>query len=301
MPPAIALPIVTRSGSSPHAAVHPPGPADSVCVSSMINSVPVASHAARSPARKPSSGRTIPMFVSAGSVSTHATCRSSSSRRTASRSLNSHTRVVTRRVDRRPDVAVAAARARAGVERHERLVDRAVIAVAEDEHVRAGGHRAAEAQRPAVRVGRGQREAPQRDAEAAAELLADGGGVLRRQHERRAALLAQPPLHRGDRRGRRVARHRAGVAEREVDVRVAVDVGDARPVRARRVDGVAADPLAIHVIGTPPTSDARARSKSSRERGCVGGEALALGAVDGREALAIEVGRCRHGRTLVRP
>ena len=40
MPPPIALPITTRSGVSPQAAQHPPGPAEKVCVSSMISSVP---------------------------------------------------------------------------------------------------------------------------------------------------------------------------------------------------------------------------------------------------------------------
>ena len=38
----IALPIVSRSGSRPQAAVHPPGPAENVCVSSMISSDPAA-------------------------------------------------------------------------------------------------------------------------------------------------------------------------------------------------------------------------------------------------------------------
>ena len=39
-PPAIALPIVTMSGSRSHARVAPPGPALKVCVSSMISNVP---------------------------------------------------------------------------------------------------------------------------------------------------------------------------------------------------------------------------------------------------------------------
>ena len=73
MPPPMALPIVTTSGDSPHAAVQPPGPALMVCVSSMMSSVPVPSHAARRPSWKPGSGRTMPMLVSAGSASTHAT------------------------------------------------------------------------------------------------------------------------------------------------------------------------------------------------------------------------------------
>ena len=42
MPPAIGLPMVSRSGSRPHAAVAPPGPALMVCVSSMTSRVPVS-------------------------------------------------------------------------------------------------------------------------------------------------------------------------------------------------------------------------------------------------------------------
>ena len=41
-PPPIALPTSRRSGSRPSAPVQPPGPAQSVCVSSMISSVPAA-------------------------------------------------------------------------------------------------------------------------------------------------------------------------------------------------------------------------------------------------------------------
>ena len=60
-------------GLEPVRRVYPPGPAQSVCVSSMISSVPVSRVAARSCSWKPGSGRTMPMFVSAGSASTHAT------------------------------------------------------------------------------------------------------------------------------------------------------------------------------------------------------------------------------------
>ena len=40
MPPPIALPTTSRSGSSPHADVQPPGPAHIVCVSSITSSTP---------------------------------------------------------------------------------------------------------------------------------------------------------------------------------------------------------------------------------------------------------------------
>ena len=242
MPPAIALPIVTTSGRSPHAAVQPPGPALIVCVSSMISSVPVRSHAARSASWKPGSGRTMPMLVSAGSASTQATCPSASRRSTALDVVElAHPRGQGG-IDRGPDVALPRARP-AAVERDEGLVDGPVVAVAEDEHVRALRDRAAEPQRPAVGVGRGQREAPLRHPEAPGELLAHPGGVLGGQHQGRAALLAEAALHRGDRRRRRVPGHGRGVAQREVDVDLAVDVLDARAVRGGGVDRMSADPL----------------------------------------------------------
>jgi hypothetical protein len=116
--------------------------------------------------------------------------------------------------------------------RRQRLVDRPVVAPVEDEHLPAAGDLAGEAERPAVRIGRGQRELPQRNGEAARELFSDPGRVLGREHRRRAA-----PCLVGDRLHHRlgsVPGHRAGVAEAEVDVLVAVDVDD--PCAARLLD-----------------------------------------------------------------
>ena len=81
--------MVSASGRSPQRRVAPPGPAEKVWVSSTTSSVPVASHAARTPSKNPGSGRTIPMLVSAGSVSTQATSRAPSAASSAARSLNS--------------------------------------------------------------------------------------------------------------------------------------------------------------------------------------------------------------------
>ena len=74
--------------------MQPPGPAENVCVSSMISSVPASRVSSRIPAWKPSSGWMIPMLVIAGSASTQATSPSESAARSASRSLNSIARVV---------------------------------------------------------------------------------------------------------------------------------------------------------------------------------------------------------------
>jgi hypothetical protein len=203
-----------------------------------------------------------------------------------------------RRVDGGSHVAGARARAYAAVERDERLVDGAVVAVAEDEHVRPPRHRPAQAQCPAVGVGGGQREAPQRHAEAAAELLAHPRGVFGRQHQRRAALLAQPPLDRRDRRRRRVPGHRARVAEREVDVAVAVDVLDRRSVRGRGVDRMTAGPLGHpghrHAADQRPP---RALEQLARAR-VLAGEAPALLAVDGGDPVTVERG---HQRNVCQP
>ena len=67
------------------------------------------------------------------------------------------------------------------------------------------------------------------DAEAPSQLLADPGRVLGREHVGDPA--AELALDGGDRRRRAVAGHRAGVAEAEVDVVVAVDAAE---VGARR-------------------------------------------------------------------
>ena len=112
MPPAIDLPIVTMSGSRFQARVQPPGPALNVCVSSLISRVPAARVSSRTASRYPGSGSTIPMLVSAGSISTAATSPAASSRSSAARSLNSTTRVVSARVDRCADVARAGIAAR---------------------------------------------------------------------------------------------------------------------------------------------------------------------------------------------
>ena len=66
---------------------------------------------------------------------------------------------------------------------------------------------------------------------------------LGRQHDRHAALFADAALDCGDRRRGRVAGHRAGVAEREVDVRVPVDILDPCAAGRGRVHRVPADPL----------------------------------------------------------
>ena len=80
-------------------------------------------------------------------------------------------------------------------------------------------------------------------AEAPAQLAGDPGRVLGRHHRRHAAELADAPGDRAHRRLGRVPGHRARVAEREVDVLVAVDVDDAGAARLGVEERIAADPL----------------------------------------------------------
>src|ERR1700761_8938025 len=150
----------------------------------MIRSVPAARVNSLIRSWKPSSARTMPMLVSAGSASTHATSPWASSRSSASASFHSTTRVVSVIGTGGPTLPAPRPPPPLTVERRHRLVDRAVVAVVEDEDLRPAGDLAAEPQREAVRVGRGEAELPVAQAEAPRHLLADRPGVLARQHRR---------------------------------------------------------------------------------------------------------------------
>ena len=110
------------------------------------------------------------------------------------------------------------------VQPDHRLVDRAVVAPVEHQHLRPPRQRARDPQHPSVGVGRGQRELPGIQPEPPHQLPAHPGRILGRHHPGRP-----PPdlaLDRARRRLRGVARHRAGVAQAEIDEPVTVHVGD---------------------------------------------------------------------------
>ena len=150
-----------------------------------------------------------------------------------------HARRVRRRHGR-ADGALARDDAAVVRQRGERLVDGAVVAPVEHEDLRPARHRASDPEGEAVGVRRGQRELPVGQPEAPRHLLADPQRVLARQHQRDAARGLR--RDRAQRRLGRVAGHRAGVAEAEVDVLVAVDVGEARALGLGREHGEAAGP-----------------------------------------------------------
>ena len=208
------------------------------------------------------------MFVSAGSASTHATSPCASSRSSASTSLNSTTRVVSSSGTGGPRFPSRATTC-AVAQRRERLVDRAVVAPVEDQHLRPSGDEPGEPHREAVRVGRGQRELPQRQAEAPRQLLADPERVLARQHQRDPARRLRGDRAR-DGRGR-VAGHRARVAQAEVDVLVARRRRGSARRSLDREDGEAAGPAhhpvhrhAARAASAAPAAQARANAGGSR-------------------------------------
>ena len=180
------------------------------------------------------------MFVSAGSASTQATSPGASAAASASRSLSSTTFVVSAGSTGGPTLPGANADRAVVAQRRERLVDGAVVAAVEDEDLRPARDRAADPDRKAVRVGRAERELPERQPEAPRELLPGPGRVLGREHrgDPGRSLLGDGA---DDRRGS-VPRHRSGVAEAEVDVLVPVDVDDTRALRLGQEERVRAGP-----------------------------------------------------------
>ena len=178
------------------------------------------------------------------------------------------------RIDGRADAAVAGDGLTVGTDLDHGLVDRAVVAVVVDEDLGPAADLAAEPDEEAVGVGRGDAELPVPQAEAPGHQLADGAGVLARQHRRHPAL--QLRVDRGDRRARGVAAHRPGVAEAEVDVGVAVDVGDLGALRLADVDGEATGP-ARHPVHRHPREQILGGAFVHLARAGVGGlEALLL-------------------------
>ena len=115
-----------------------------------------------------------------------------------------------------------------------------MVAPVENEDLRPAGELPGEPDREAIRVGRRQRELPAREAEAARQLAPDPERILAREHQRDplAGLLGDRAHHRLG----RVARHRGGVAEAEVDVLVPVHVAEPRTLRLGGEDGKAARP-----------------------------------------------------------
>jgi hypothetical protein len=190
------------------------------------------------------------------------------------------------KVDRRAHVVGARAGLAVDGDR-ERLVDRAVVAPGVDQDLGPAGHRPREADREPVGVGGGQRELPVGEAETPPELLPHPGRVLRGEHQRHATGGLGGDRLRGCRRG--VAGHRPGVAKAEVDVGVAVDVGEPRARCLGDEDGKSARPL-----GHPRHRHAGQKRlapplEQLPRAGMLRDEALLLGAKERAQPRAIEL------------
>ena len=158
----------------------------------------------------------------AGSVSTSATSPRSSAVSTASQVVERHQHRVLGHVGGQ---AVFLRHERpVGPERHQRLIEVAVILPVEHQDLVAGGQDPRDADHLGVGLGRRQRVLPLREPVAAAELLGHDDRVLGGQEELIAArhALADGAHHR---LGRVAAEHRH-VGDVEVAVREAVDVGE---------------------------------------------------------------------------
>ena len=161
-----------------------------------------------------------------------------------------------RGVDRRTDVALARLHPTA-LEHPERLVDGAVVAPVEDEDLLPPGRVPREPQYEPVRVGRAHRDLPERQSEALGELLADDDRVLGGEHRRDATRgLARD---RRDRCRGRMTRHRAGVAQAEVDVAATVDVDEVGIVSLVDEDRDTARPT-LHPVHRDPADERRLRA-----------------------------------------
>jgi hypothetical protein len=108
-----------------------------------------------------------------------------------------------------------------------------------------------------VGVGGGECELPEREAETTLKIFADPKSVFGREHEGEAFADAAGDGTRNDLR--RVASHGGGVAEAEVDVVAAVNVGEMRAAGGLYEDGKGAGPFVHPVMGTPPRREDWAR------------------------------------------
>ncbi len=200
-PPAIDLPAVIRSGSSPHCAVSPPGPTTCVCVSSQARSVPVSRVRRRSSAWKPSVGQQQPDVVRDRGLREDDRDRRAvrAPAQGAATSLNG-TRTVPATVSA-GQAALLRHQAPVVVELDKRLVEVAVVLAVEHEDLVASGDDSRHADGLRVRVGRRARVLPLRQPEAPSELLGHDDRVLGGQQELVAAghlpAHARPRAARG--------------------------------------------------------------------------------------------------------
>ncbi len=228
----------------------------------------------------------MPMFVSAGSVSTQAMSPRASARRTPSRSLNSTTTVVSAGSTCGPDVAGLGDGLAVLADDRDGLVDRAVVAPVEDEHLGPALDLARDAQDEAVGVGRGQREltstagrsagaAPRRprssppSASSSSRRRARRCGGRRRARSAPASARASSPCRRARSRRTR-GRRRRRCARRAPPRRRADSRRPTSPSRAsaRRRSALRAPARRARASAACARGRARARARSAPPGAC---------------------------------
>jgi hypothetical protein len=153
------------------------------------------------------------------------------------------------RIDWRSDIAAPRAN-HAVLDRGERFVDGAVVAIIKHQDFRPLRDFARDTNRKAVGVGGGERELPVRKAEAALEIFANPDGVLGGKHEG-DAFFGAPGDGFGNDLGR-VAGHCAGVAEAKIDIVAAIEVGEVGALGGFYKNGESARPFFHPVHGHAP-------------------------------------------------
>lgn len=184
---------------------------------------------------------------------------------------------------------------------HQRRVALAVVLAVEDEDDVPAGQGPGQADHLGVRLGAGEGELPFRHPVASGEVLGDEDRVLAR--EQKLVAAPHPLADRLDDRGRRVAAESAHVGEVEVQIGVAVDIGERRPFtlrypRRRVVVKV------IHPGHRDPSRHGSARPLPQLHRPrVIGDEAGVLGNLEPLDAARIQSGQIDHRDRLnqVRP
>ena len=254
-----ALPSVVRSGVTPSRPWAPPGPCRKpVMISSKMRTAPASVHASRSVSRKPGSGRIAPALWKTGSTMTAAIESPSRARvsRTPSASLYSRTTTRSRTAAGMPAEAATGVGSSAFVVGREvvapgHVVVPAVVVALELEDALATGEGACQ---PDGVVGRLRPGAAEDDAlgrgDHADQSLGELDLVGVRGRERDAAL-GHGTGHRRVDAGIVVAEEDGPERGVEVDVLVAVDVGDPGALRAGHEQRIRArsPTLALHAAG----------------------------------------------------
>ena len=121
------------------------------------------------------------------------------------------------------------------------FIDRAVITLIDNDDLALAGNQPAITNRMSVGIGRGHRELPQRQSKTSRQLLSNDDCILGRQHRGKAMFHLFGDC--SDRWRWRVTRHRSGIAQTQVNVIMAIDIGEVRTLGGFHEDRIFAGPF----------------------------------------------------------